>query len=111
MADWLDATLVWIPSWIDHQVRSHHQPGRAPAIVADGEVVPEHATGKANLETGRKLTPRHMQRIASHSRAYIAAAVMKLREKGRLKLDTPVGTYVDGLHREVARLTLSPPNS
>jgi CubicO group peptidase (beta-lactamase class C family) len=107
MTSWLDAACAWIPSWIDHQVRRHRQPGCALAIVADGRVVLEHAAGKANLDTGRALTPHHVQRIASQSNAYTAAAAMKLRELGRLNLDTPVGNHVGGLHREVARLTLS----
>ncbi len=67
----------------------------------------EHAAGSANLDTGRKLTPRHLQRIASHSKAYTAAAVMKLREAGWLCLDQPVGDHVSGLHRDIAALTLS----
>ncbi len=107
MTRWLDAALDWIPSWIDHQVRRHEQPGCVVAIVADDKVVLEHATGRADLSTGRRLTPRHRHRVASHSKAFTAAAVMALREAGRLDLDTPVGHYVEGLHPRVGALNLA----
>lgn len=107
MARWLDAALDWIPSWIDHQVRRHDQPGCVVAVVADGKVVMEHAAGRADLSTGRKLTPQHRHRVASHSKAFTAAAVMVLREAGKLDLDTPVGRHVDGLHTKVAALNLA----
>jgi D-alanyl-D-alanine carboxypeptidase len=107
MTRWLDAALDWIPSWIDHQIRRHDQPGCVVAVVADGKVVLEHAAGRADLSTGRRLTPRHRHRVASHSKAFTAAAVMALREAGRLDLDTPVGRYVEGLHPKVAALNLA----
>jgi CubicO group peptidase (beta-lactamase class C family) len=65
-----------------------------------------HAAGVANLTTGEPLTPRHRFRIASHSKSFTATGLMLLRERGRLKLDDTIGTFVDGLHDEVARATI-----
>ena len=70
-------------------------------------VVLEHATGVANLRTGEKLTPRHRFRIASHSKSFTAAGILKLREQKKLGLDDAVGKYVRGLHRGVAQARLS----
>jgi len=69
--------------------------------------VAEHALGYANLETGEKLTPHHRFRIASHSKSFTAAGIMKLREQRKLRLDDPVGQYVRGLHRQVAETTIA----
>ena len=107
MERWLGAALDYIPSWIDFQVRQLQQPGCLLAIVHDGKVVLEHATGVANLRTGEKLTPRHRFRIASHSKSFTAAGILKLREQRRLGLDDPVGKYVHGLHRSVAEVRLA----
>ncbi|HVL59421.1 MAG TPA: serine hydrolase domain-containing protein, partial [Burkholderiaceae bacterium] len=63
--------------------------------------------GHANQLRGIPLTPRHRFRVASHSKTFSAAAVMKLREQRRLKLDDRVGTFVDRLHRSVADVTLA----
>jgi len=107
MVRWLDAALDYIPSWLDYQVQQTQQPGCLLAIVHDGKVVLEHATGLANLDTGEELTPRHRFRIASHTKAFTAAGILKLREQRKLGLDDPVGKYVEGLHPGVAEARLS----
>src|SRR5581483_12385045 len=60
-----------------------------------------------NLATGEKLTPRHRFRIASHSKAFTAAGILKLRERRKLRLDDPVGQYVGGLHPRIAETTIA----
>jgi CubicO group peptidase (beta-lactamase class C family) len=107
MERWLASALDYIPSWIDFQVQQFQQPGCLLAVVHDGKVVLEHATGLANLRTGEKLTPRHRFRIASHSKSFTAAGILKLREQNKLGLDDPVGKYVSGLHRGVAEARLA----
>lgn len=107
MDKWLKAALDYVPQWLTHQMRLSEQPGCALAVAAQGELVHESAWGHADLAAGTKLTPRHRFRVASHSKTFTAAAVMKLREQGRLKLDDRVGEHVQGLHDDVARATLS----
>ena len=107
MDGWLRAALDYIPDWIDFQLRLHDQPGCAIAIAHRGDVVLERAFGVADLRTGARLTPRHRFRVASHSKSFTAAAVMKLREQGRLRLDDPAGVHVEGLHPRVAQATVA----
>ena len=107
MEKWLGAALDYIPRWIEFQLRHTDQPGCVLAASVGGEVVLEQAFGVADLGTGERLTPRHRFRVASHSKAFTAAAVMKLREQGRLKLDDRAGQYVDGLHPDIASATLA----
>jgi len=107
MEAWQQAALDYIRGWIEFQVRASQQPGCIIAIAHRGKVVAEHAFGHANLATGEKLTPRHRFRIASHSKSFTAAGIMKLREKRKLRLDDPVGQYVGGLHHQVAETTIA----
>ena len=67
----------------------------------------EAAFGSANLATGQPLTPRHRFRIASHSKTFTSAGILKLREQKKLKLDDEVGTFIPGLHKNVAQATLA----
>ena len=107
MDAWLKAAADYIPRWLDYQMRQSGQPGCAVAIAHKGRVVLEKAFGVADVATGRALTPRHRLRVASHSKTFTAAGVMKLREAGLLRLDDPAGRYVDGLHPDVAATTLA----
>lgn len=76
------------------------------AIAFKDKVLLDQAFGIADLSTGEKLTPRHRFRVASHSKSFTAAGVMKLREQGKLKLDDAVGDHVAGLNRKTARATV-----
>jgi len=104
---WLRSALDYIADWLEFQVEGSEQPGCIIAVVHRGKVVAEHAFGQANLDTGEKLTARHRFRIASHSKAFTAAGLMKLRERRKLKLDDSVGQYVRGLHPQVAEATIA----
>jgi CubicO group peptidase (beta-lactamase class C family) len=107
MESWQQPAIDYIRSWLEFQMRASQQPGCIIAIAHRGKVVAEHAFGHANLATGEKLTPRHRFRIASHSKSFTAAAIMKLREQRKLRLDDPVGQYVKGLHPRVAETTIA----
>jgi CubicO group peptidase (beta-lactamase class C family) len=104
---WLQPAIGYIRNWLEFQVRSSQQPGCIVAIAHRGKIVAEYALGHANLATGEKLTPRHRFRIASHSKSFTAAGIMKLRERRKLRLDDPVGQYVKGLHPQVAETTIA----
>ena len=107
LPDWLTPALAYIPQWLDYQMRASEQPGCAIAVAWRDAVVLEAAFGHADLVAGEALTPRHRFRVASHSKSFTAAAILKLREQGRLKLDDAVGQYVSGLHPDIASATLA----
>lgn len=107
MDAWLRSALDYVRDWLQFQVGMSRQPGCIIAIAHRSEIVMEAAFGHANLDSGEKLTPRHRFRIASHSKAFTAAGIMRLREHRQLKLDDPVGTHVKGLHPDVAATTLT----
>jgi len=88
-------------------MRLTEQPGCALAVASKGKVVLEAAFGHANLVRGAALTPRHRFRVASQSKTFTAAGVLKLCDRRRLRLDDPIGTHVDALPRRIASITVA----
>lgn len=106
MDNWLKPALDYIPQWIEYQMRESEQPGCVIAIVHKGRVVLERAFGCADIVSRTPLTPRYRFRVASHSKSFTAAGILKLRESGKLGLDDHIGRYVGGLHPAVAEATI-----
>jgi len=106
MEKWHKPALDYIARWLEFQMRLSEQPGCVVAIAYKDRIVLEQAFGSADLGKGEPLTPRHRFRIASHSKSFTAAGVMKLRELGKMKLDDAIGQYVRDLHPQLARATL-----
>ncbi|MCL1633614.1 beta-lactamase family protein [Luteimonas sp. SX5] len=65
------------------------------ALVAKGDrVVYREARGLAQLELGVPLTTQHVFRIASVTKIFTAATVLKLAEQGKLSLDDPLAAHL-----------------
>jgi CubicO group peptidase (beta-lactamase class C family) len=103
----LKAGIDYLPRWLEFQMRLHQQPGCVLALAHRGRVVLEQAFGYADALKRTPLTPRHLFRVASHSKSFTAAGIMKLREQKKLRLEEPVGRYVEGLHPALARATIA----
>ncbi|MCJ0763380.1 serine hydrolase domain-containing protein [Variovorax terrae] len=107
MESWLKAALDYLPRWLEFQLRAFERPGVALAICHRQRVVLDLALGHADALRRTPLTTGHRFRIASHSKSFTAAGLLKLREQGRLQLDDAVGRHVGGLHPVLARATLA----
>lgn len=99
---WLPAALEYLPQWIELQMRLFDQPGCVVAVVHRDRLLLETASGRADLRDATPLTPRHRFRVASHSKTFTAAGIMKLRERGVVGLDDTIGSHVAGLHPSLA---------
>lgn len=86
-----------ITAWIDLRRRVVRTPGVQVAIRVGEELVYSRAFGSADLERGTDLTTRHLFRVASHSKTFVATLIMKLREKGLVGLDDRVSRWVPEL--------------
>lgn len=53
------------------------------------------AAGLADPSAARRLTPDTPMRIASNTKTFVAATVLRLWEQGRLKLDAPIAPLID----------------
>ena len=107
MDEWLPGACDYIASWLEFQMRLSRLPGCIAVVMHRDQAAFERAYGSADLATGEALTPRHRFRIASHSKSFTAAGIMKLREAGKLRLDDPSGEYVKGLHPQIGEATIS----
>jgi CubicO group peptidase (beta-lactamase class C family) len=69
-------------------------PGAAILIAHGDRILVREARGMANLELGVPLSPDDVFRIASVTKTFTAAMMVKLAETGRLKLDDPLALYL-----------------
>ena len=74
-------------------------PGVAWGVVRDGELV--HTGGAGTIRDGEDARPDadSVYRIASMTKSFTAAAILLLRDEGRLRLDDPVADHVPALAR------------
>jgi CubicO group peptidase (beta-lactamase class C family) len=69
------------------EAQAERLPSVSAAVVHDGEVIWADAVGLANAEDGLAATAEHQYRIGSITKTFTAAAIMQLRDEGRLDLD------------------------
>ena len=83
-------------------------PSIAAAVVRDGELVWETAVGAADVESGAEATPDTQYRVGSITKTFTAAAIMQLRDAGKLDLEDTLDRHVEGAaHRPTIRRLLS----
>ena len=80
-------------------------PGAAVLIARGSQVVVREARGLASIELGVPLAPDHVFRIASVTKIFTAATVLKLAELGKLSLDERLSTYLPAVG-EAGRATI-----
>jgi D-alanyl-D-alanine carboxypeptidase len=72
-------------------------PSASVAVVQHGKLVYTRAYGESRLDPATPATPQMRYSIGSISKQFTAAAILLLREEGKLSLDDAVGKYVPGL--------------
>ncbi len=81
-------------------------PSVAIAVIRGADTLVFGAWGKADLENDVAATPTSVYRIGSVTKQFTSAAVMQLVEKGLVKLDAPIGTYLATLPAEWKPVTV-----
>ena len=104
------------PKWADAVERGRHLvradliaqnlPGLSLAVGVGDEIVWAEGLGWADLETRVRVTPDTRFRIGTASMVLTSAAVGLLLEKGRLKLDEEIQTYVRDFPKKQWPVTL-----
>lgn len=82
-------------------MRKYAIPGGAVAVLRDGKLIYARGFGYADVENKTPVQPDALFRIASVSKPITAAAIMKLVEEGKLKVDDRVAPFI-------AHLTAAP---
>jgi CubicO group peptidase (beta-lactamase class C family) len=95
--------LARIDSLLEQQVAARRIAGAVAVVMRDGEIVYERAMGWADREAGRRMTPGHIFRIASQTKAITSVAALMLAEEGKLSLSDPVSRWLPSFaHTTVA---------
>jgi CubicO group peptidase (beta-lactamase class C family) len=89
--------VAYADRWLEYRREFRDIPGLIVAIRHKGELLLSKAYGRANIEADVPMTPRHIFRIASHSKTFTATAIMQLVEQGRLRLDDRASAHLPWL--------------
>jgi CubicO group peptidase (beta-lactamase class C family) len=81
-------------------------PGLAIAVVEDGKVALKKAYGVANLETDTPVKTNSVFHLASVTKQFTSAAIMTLVEEGKVRLDDPIGAYINQAPESWAKITV-----
>lgn len=69
-------------------------PGASVLVIKNGNVVVRKSYGMANLEDRIAATPATNYRLASLTKAFTAASILILQDRGKLSLDDPITKYL-----------------
>jgi CubicO group peptidase (beta-lactamase class C family) len=86
--------LARIDQFLQSHVDKNEIAGAVMLVLRDGRPVYERAVGWADKESGRRMTPDAIFRIASQSKAITSTAIMMLVEEGKILLDEPVSHFI-----------------
>jgi CubicO group peptidase (beta-lactamase class C family) len=85
---------------LEQRVRQEQREKRlasiAAAVLRDGELVWQSAVGAADVEAGLEATPDTQYRIGSITKTFTAAAIMQLRDAGKLHLEDTLDLHIEG---------------
>jgi CubicO group peptidase (beta-lactamase class C family) len=80
--------------WLEAQLAYEGIPGFSAAIVHDQDLVWSKGFGFADPEKGIPATPRTIYSICSISKLFTSIGVLQQRDRGRVRLDDPVGQHL-----------------
>ena len=76
-----------------------NDPGVAVLVAQDGKILFEKGYGLADLEHHVPVTPQTTFRIASVTKQFTAAAILKLQEEGKLSVNDKLSKYIPDFPR------------
>ncbi len=97
-----DAAAI-VDAWICYRALMGGVPGVSFGFSHDGEVVLSKGWGYADLEAQRPAACDTSYRVASITKTVTATLVMQLVERGRVRLDDPVASYLGWLESSLGR--------
>jgi CubicO group peptidase (beta-lactamase class C family) len=86
-----------VDACVQATMTTHDIPGMAVAVVMDGEIAYERGYGVKHRQQGGAVDEHTLFRHGSTGKMITAAAVMRLVDEGRIRLDDPVTEYVPEL--------------
>ncbi len=90
----IESALPKIRQRIHATLNDHHVPGVAVAIVSDQDLAWAEGFGLADIAAKRAMTPETLFGVASISKTFTGAAIVQLRDEGKLSLDDPLVKFI-----------------
>ncbi|MDT7537706.1 MAG: hypothetical protein QOI82_1291 [Actinomycetota bacterium] len=103
-ADLLADAARYLEHWLDYRQRTLQIPGLVGALAVDGELLLHRGYGLADLEAGTPMPADAALPVASHSKTFTTALVLRLVEQGRLRLDDEIGQWSPDLPAGLLRV-------
>ncbi|MBC6366830.1 serine hydrolase [Algoriphagus sp. AK58] len=66
-----------------------------------GEIHWSGSAGVSEKETGKKLLPDQTFRVASVTKTFVAASILRLWEEGKIRLEDPISNYLSPEHTQI----------
>lgn len=95
----IQALFPEIDAMYREYAEENHFSGYAYGILLDGKLVHYGNGGFSDLDKKTAATPQSMFRIASMTKSFIAMAILKLRDEGKLRLDDPIDLYIPEMQK------------
>jgi CubicO group peptidase (beta-lactamase class C family) len=87
------------------ELQAAKTPGAAFAVISGERVVFAKGFGTTSTEGGNPVTTETLFRMGSTTKMFTAATLVSLAEAGKLKMDSPLGTYLKELPPKISALT------
>ena len=100
-----DIDLSALEKVIQDELKETGTPGAAVAVIKGGRLVFAKGFGVASVETGAPVTPEMLFRLGSTTKMFTGAAMVRLAEQGRVKLNEPIAKYAKGLPPRLSQVT------
>ena len=108
MSETPDRLTAGLERLVRTEQREKRLPSVSAAVLRDGELIWDNAVGVADVDAGHEATPDTQYRIGSITKTFTAAAIMQLRDAGKLDLEDTLDRHVEGAaHTPTIRRLLS----
>ena len=103
-----DALAAELERLVRREQHDKRLPSITAAVLRDGERIWETAVGAADVKAKQEATPDTQYRLGSITKTFTAAAIMQLRDEGKLDLEDTLDKHIDGVaHTPTLRRLLS----
>lgn len=90
----LETAFPQIDRILENYKQARGVPGLVYGVVIDGELAHVKCLGVRDRDSGDRVTPETLFRIASMTKSFTALAILKLRDEGKLSLEDPVAKWI-----------------
>ena len=90
----LDGMAQQLDRMVRAELKQQQIEGASVVLFSDSRILWEQGFGMADKAAKRPVSPQTLFRVGSLTKAFTAAAIMRLAEDGKVSLDAPVQTYL-----------------